>query len=228
MKELKDKAQALIDHYTPALTQKGLKLSLSKSFFETKVSEGSIGTGGANIFNYIDRARNHKKEKENGYHYQNNSYHCLILTLLPDKGNTPRRHECREYAFVVQKKVRPHIGQKPHCTTYDENKILSKIEKRILKILKKADYTSVSKMCQNNFLDAFRYSMLAKYEYKKKFLGKERDFWDMIFLAAFCILLLEVCLRLGSSADEVELNSGYTRVNCRSNHIIITSKAKAL
>lgn len=189
MKEFNDNVQALIDRYSPALSQRGVKLLLSKRFFETKVSERSSTTGTGAIFNYIDRARDHKNEKENGYNYQNNQYHCLILTLLPLEGNTPKRHECREYAFVVQKTERPHIGQKPHCKIYDNDKILCKIEKRILKILKKAENTSAQKMCQNSLFDAFRYSMLVKYNYKDKFLGKGRDFWDTAFLAVFCILV---------------------------------------
>ena len=41
MKELKEKAQALIDKYTPELSSKGLKILLSKRYFESEVMERS-------------------------------------------------------------------------------------------------------------------------------------------------------------------------------------------
>ena len=72
---------------------------------------------------------------------------------------------------------------------YNEDKILSKIEKRILKILKKAEHSLPETVCRNNILDAFRYSVHHKYEYKDRFLGKERFSWEMIFLSLFCILV---------------------------------------
>ena len=69
MKELKEKAQALIDKHTPELSSKGLKILLSKRYFESEVMERSGVHGVGAIFNSIDRARDHKKEKENGYNY---------------------------------------------------------------------------------------------------------------------------------------------------------------
>ena len=43
MKELKEKAQALIDKHTPELSSKGLQILLSKRYFESNVSERSSG-----------------------------------------------------------------------------------------------------------------------------------------------------------------------------------------
>ena len=43
MKELKEKAQALIDNYTTELSSKGLQILLSKRNFESNVSERSSG-----------------------------------------------------------------------------------------------------------------------------------------------------------------------------------------
>lgn len=189
MKELKEKAQTLIDKYTPELSSKGLKILLSKRYFESEVSERSGGHGLGAIFNSIDRARDHKEEKEKGYHYERNKYHYFILTLCLIEKNVLRREECREYAFILKKVERAHIGQEPRRVLYHEEKILSKIEKQILKILKKAEKSSAQKVCQNNIIDAFRYAMHPKYEYKERFLGKERFLWEMIFLAFLCIFV---------------------------------------
>ena len=96
MKELKEKAQALIDKYTPELSSKGLKILLSKRYFESEVRERSGVHGVGAIFNSIDRARDRKKEKENGYNYVKNRYHYFVLTVCPIKKNMIKREECRE------------------------------------------------------------------------------------------------------------------------------------
>ena len=190
MKELKEKAQALIDKHTPELSSKGLKILLSKRYFESNVLERSSGYYGTGmILNSIDRARDRKKEKENGYNYVKNRYHYFVLTVCPIKKNMIKREECRDYAFLLKKVERAHIGLEPRLIVAREEKVLSQIEKQILKILKKAEKRSAQKVCQNTIIDAFRYAMLPKYEYKEKFLGKGRFSWEMIFLSAFCILV---------------------------------------
>ena len=73
--------------------------------------------------------------------------------------------------------------------SYNEDKILSKIEKRILKISKRSKKASLQRICKNNLSDAFRYSMHQKYEYKDRFLEKERLSWEMIFISVFCVLV---------------------------------------
>lgn len=182
MKELKEKAQALIDQYSPELADKGLKILLSKRYFESEVRERSGMHGvGAIIFNSIDRARDHKEEKEKGYNYQRNKYHCIVISIIPSNPSTLKRAECRDYAFLLEKVERAHIGQEPHRVSYEEDKVLAKIERRISKILKKSQRTSPEKICKNNLLDALRYSHGAKYQYKSFFLGKDRFAWDLIY-----------------------------------------------
>ena len=48
MKELKEKAQALVDKYTPDLAEKGIKILVSKRYFEEAVQErsGTVGAAG--------------------------------------------------------------------------------------------------------------------------------------------------------------------------------------
>ena len=190
MKELKEKAQALIDKHTPELSSKGLKILLSQRYFESEVRERSGSHGvGATIFNSIDRARDHEEEKKNGYNYVKNRYHYFVLSVCPIEKNMIKREECRDYAFLLKKVERPHIGLEPRLIVAREEKVLSKIEKQILKILKKAEKRSAQKACQNTIIDAFRYAMLPKYEYKERFLGKGRFSWEMIFISAFCLLV---------------------------------------
>ena len=190
MKELKEKAQALIDKYTPELSSKGLKILLSKRYFESNVSERSSGYYTlATILNSIDRVRDHKEEKENGYNYVKNRYHYFVLTVCPIEKNMVRCEECRDYAFLLKKVERAHIGLEPHLIVARVEKILSKIEKQILKILKTAEKRSTQKVCQNTIIDAFRYAIHPKYEYKDRFLGKKRFSWEMIFLSLFCVLV---------------------------------------
>ena len=91
--------------------------------------------------------------------------------------------------------VRPYIGEAPEETFYNEEKILAKIEKTILKILKKADKMSVQQVCQDTFWDALRYSFFSKYGYKNNFCGKDRFTWDMIFMflaVAICVGIIVI------------------------------------
>ena len=94
MKELKEKAQALIDKYSPELAAKGLKILLSKRYFESKVGERSGMHGVGAIFNSIDRARDRKEEKEKGYNYERNRYHYFVLTVCPMEKNSLCREDC--------------------------------------------------------------------------------------------------------------------------------------
>ena len=190
MKVLKEKAQALIDKYTHELLSKGLQILLSKRYFESNVSERSSGCYATSvILDSIDRARDRKKEKENGYNYVKNRYHYFVLTVCPIEKNMIKREEYRDYAFLLKKVERPHIGLEPRLIVAREEKVLSKIEKQILKILKKAEKRSAQKVYQNTIIDAFRYAMHPKYKYKERFLGKGRLSWEMIFLSAFCLLV---------------------------------------
>ena len=192
MKELKEKAQALIDQYSPELADKGLKILLSKRYFESKVGERSGMHGVGAIFNSIDRARDRKEEKEKGYNYQRNKYHCIVISIIPSNPSTLKRAECRDYAFLLEKVERAHIGQEPRKISYEKDKVLAKIERRISKILKKSQRTSPEKICKNNLLDALRYSHGAKYQYKSFFLGKDRFAWDLIFGVCAGVLTLGI------------------------------------
>lgn len=184
MQEINAKALALIDTYKEQLASKGIKIVLSKRYIETEVEErsGGYANAGQAIFNILDRANDRKKEKEKGYNYEKNKYHSIIITLTPLDKTPFSAEEYREYAFLLKKVERAHLGLESQKKSYPEARVLAKIEKRILKILKIADKKSPQRLCKNSFWDAFRYAHSQKYAYKTRFCGKERFTWDMIFM----------------------------------------------
>ena len=196
MTDIRDRVLELIKKYENQLTQKGIAIALSKKYVEEEVREKSSGAYSRTIIlNALERARNKKREIEKGYHFEPNKWHSLVLTIVPLDKKLVHRTNRREYAFVLKQVVRPYIGEAPEETFYNEEKILAKIEKTILKILKKADKMSAQQVCRDTFRDAFRYSFFSKYGYKDKFCGKDRFTWDVIFMflaVAICVGIIVI------------------------------------
>ena len=125
MQEIKDKALEIINNYEEQLASKGIRIILSKKYVETEVEErsGGYANAGQAVFNIIDRAGDRKKEKRKGYNFERNKYHSLVITVAPLGKNPARCENCREYAFVLKKVERAHLGQglkrrvisKPRC-----------------------------------------------------------------------------------------------------------------
>ena len=182
MQEFIQKINAFIGQYEEVLFSLGIRITVSKKYFESSVQEyRTSNNSGSFILNSIATARDRQAEKEKGYDYQPNRYHCVILTVSPTEKNRIPKDECKEYAFLLKKVERVHIGLEPESIAYEENKILSKIEKRLHKIIRKAQKTGAVKTCRNTFGDAIHYAHSTKYEYKKRFCHKDRFFWDLFF-----------------------------------------------
>ena len=197
MKEIRNTVLELIDKYQDQLAAKGIEVVLSKKYTEETVGErsSSYAYAGSAIINSIERALDKKREAEKGYHFEPNKWHSLVLTIIPLDKKLVHRTSRREYAFVLKQVVRPHVGEKPVETVYQEEKVLRKIEKTILKILKKADKMTAQQVCKDTFRDAFRYCLLSKYGYKNNFCGKDRFTWDMVFLflaVAICVGIIAI------------------------------------
>ena len=196
MTDIRDRVLELIKKYENQLTQKGIAIALSKKYVEEEVREKSSGAYSRTIIlNALERARNKKREIEKSYHFEPNKWHSLVLTIVPLDKKLVHRTNRREYAFVLKQVVRPYIGEEPQQTVYQEEKILRKIEKTILKILKKADKMTAQQVCRDTFRDAFRYSFFSKYGYKDKFCGKDRFTWDVIFMflaVAICVGIIVI------------------------------------
>ena len=176
---MKNEVQALLQKYEGRLAEKGIVITFSQKYREEDVRErqSSVGVGG--ILDTISKARDRKRENKT-YHYEKNRYHCIVLTVSPlDKSLLPLAYH-RQYSFVVKKTERPHIGMEPNRKEYTEEKVLGKIERRIQKILRKAEKYPPNKVCRDTFWDAFRYMDRQSRGYKSKILGKSSDFWDMV------------------------------------------------
>lgn len=196
MKAFPNKVLALVESYREELARYGIEILLSERRVETDVKSrsGSVDSRHA-LLKALENASDHRKEVKKGYRFAKNRYDSLVLKVVPLEKTLVDKEECCEYAFVVRKIERAHLGDEPKENTYQEAVLLEKIEKRVVKILKKAGCRSAEKFCKNTLWDAFRYSFSNKYEYKSKFCRKDRDFWEMLFLfstvaVGFFILLL--------------------------------------
>ena len=202
MRELKEKALNLIHQYDDQLAAKGIKIVLSQKRVETDVPERSGGYGSSRqaIFRFFERIYDRKREKDKGYQFQNNRYHSLVISFVPVDPKLSQRKIWREYAFVCRKVERAHLGEAPEKTVYEDEKVLSQIEKRILKILKQSDHKPAEQVCQETLWDALRYLWSPKYEYKNKFCGKDRDTWELIFMfviVAIAVLIIAMAWAIG-------------------------------
>ncbi len=195
MQEAMKKIQSLIDKYEEQLAANGIKITVSKHYFETKAGERYRRTNESVILNDLFRERDRRKEKENGYRHVRNRYHCAALSVIPIQKDVVRCQSCKEYAFMLKTIEREHIGIEPTETTYEEQKILSKIEKRTQRILRKAQKYTPQKVCQDTLFDALRYTF-PHYGYKQKFLNKNRGEWELIFAISFCALALAMAFTI--------------------------------
>ena len=195
MQEIIEKVNAVLEKYSEQLADNGIKVTVSKRYFEELAGERIGNTGNTAIFNEIDRALDRKREKKKGYHHIRNRYHVIVLSVIPVKKDIVRREDCRDYAFCIHKVERAHIGMEPKKYIYEEQKILSKIEKRINELLRKSQKNTPQKVCKDNLFDAIRYTA-PRYGYKRRVLNRERADWELIFLISFGVLALVIVLMI--------------------------------
>lgn len=121
MQEIKDKVLAIILKYEEKLAAKGIMIAASKKYFEVTVEERDTCHPDARLrlLNYIDR--HFDKKREHNYKYERNKYHCIILSVFPIDKKLLRREYCKDYAFVLRKVERAHIGQEPQRVAYEED-----------------------------------------------------------------------------------------------------------
>ncbi len=196
MMEFKSKVQELAYLYEDELAKRGIKIIVSKKYFETDVDDKFYGgTFRTALFSEMSRASYRRREKSKGYNYQPNRYHMIILTLSPLEKKLLKKSDCRDYAFTVKKIERPHVGEEPRKKRYKEEKVLGKIEKRIKKIIEKSEGSTPVKACKNSIMDVIRYTFSSKYEYKEEYFGKDKYFWDillMVILGVLAILVIAI------------------------------------
>ena len=195
MQEIIEKVNAVLEKYSEQLADNGIKVTVSKRYFEESVGEQIRNSGESIILNEIEKSLDRKREKKKGYHHIRNRYHVIVLSVIPVKKDVVRLEYCRDYAFCIHKVERAHIGMEPKKYIYEEQKILSKIEKRINELLRKSQKNTPQKVCKDNLFDAIRYTA-PRYGYKRRFLNRERADWELIFLISFGVLALVVALMI--------------------------------
>lgn len=138
-----EQVTALAERYTPLLAEQGVTCTVSKRYFQTEVP---YRTTDSDIFGAIDHYLDKRRERR--YQGYRNRYHCVILRFSPTEKGAVKKENCREYAFLLHKVERPHKGVAPEEKTYDEQKALAKIEKRLQKMLKKSQGQSADRRLQ--------------------------------------------------------------------------------
>lgn len=192
MQEIINKIETLVREYEGELLEKGLICSISKKYFETKVQK-PVHSYHHSLLDVLFRQMALKRESRN-FHHQRNRTHSVVLKFIPVNSELVKKHECREYAFILSEISRPEVGFAPKAKIHKEEKILRKIEKRIRKILRKAEKKNAVEICKCTKADVIRYFFLKPYGYMKKLVGYDRDTLDIIFsallIAAFLVIFI--------------------------------------
>lgn len=191
-----DKIKTLLTVYEERLTAKGIKCTVSKKYFETKVSTRVRSSSSLLYYADVHLA---KKRENKIYKHQRNRYHCAVLCFSPIDNKSLKAKDCKEYSFILSKIERLQEGNAPKECFYCEEKLLNRIEKLINKILNKTEKKTAEKVCKENWTDVFRYIFTDnRYGYKKSVFGKDILFWDIMFtsivLCAFALVVLCIYL----------------------------------
>jgi len=197
LKSIKGKVQSIVSKYEEQLASKGIAIDVSKKYYETVLYHFNRRGG---LLEIIDTELSQKREGK--YKNIRNRYHSIVISVLPIDRKLVKREHCREYAFLLRSIDREEIGRKPKLTEYNIEKVLYKIEKRILRLLKKADKKSAEKVCKDSFVDAFRYTLSGKYRYKKRILGLNAELWSVlsaVFIVVIILLILVMIALLKKS-----------------------------
>lgn len=184
--EVKERVHA----YEERFARLGITARVTKQSFRSDVEERLGNTAShASLLTAVERVMDHRRERKKGYHYEPNRYSVVVLSLLPSDKTLLKREDCKDYAFLLKKTERAHIGDTPEKTECRRDKVLLKIEKRLLKILEKAEGSSVLSLCRNTLWDIFRYAFSTKYGYKEAVRGKDLGTWELIFSIPLGILV---------------------------------------
>ncbi len=183
--EIKRKAQELVARYAPLLAAHGVQCKVSQKYREDTVMESS--GRGAWLFRSAERAREQER-----YHNQNNRYKVLVLSFSPQNSKRGDADRFCDYAFLLEKTERAHTGQEPMYVLVEEERLLAQVEKRLHKMLARAEKYDAEKACRDGIGDLFRYHFSGKYIYKETILGKDTFFWDMLFMGIAVALVLVV------------------------------------
>ncbi len=183
--ELRQKAKELVFRYEEAFARHGIRCTVSQKYREDTVMESS-GRG-----SWLFRNAEKRREQEH-YHNQNNRYKVLVLAFTPMTTKKKDANRFRDYAFLLEKTERAHTGQEPVYVIVDEAKLLARVERRLRKMLARAEKYPPDTACRDGVTDLLRYHFASKYIYKETILGKDIFFWDMLFMGIAVALTVAV------------------------------------
>ena len=184
--ELFEKANLILEKYNDELTSKGIVCKLSR--MELKTDPGLLFYGASTFLDELLEKHLQKREEKIRKN-KRNKFFLFVLTFLPAdkkiKINSPKN-----FAFIIKSVTRIAEGFEAKEKIFDEEKVLKKIEKCIVKILRKAESKSPKKICESSFCDNLRYLSLEKYSYLKTLFGKDRSVIEVGLILAFSLILI--------------------------------------
>ena len=129
-----------------------------------------------------------EKKEAKTHKFVRDRYHTVVLRFSPSEEGLLPAELCREYAFLLKKKDRIFIGETPKEKLYDTEKVKRRLEKRLQKMIRLSQRKGAQRACRDTWRDAMRYMTSKRYIYKKRILGKDRDFWDTLFFVSVALL----------------------------------------
>ncbi len=155
---LLDKIKTLVDQYNKELNPYGVKCIVKRKYLESRVMSYSGST--RNPIDWILESF-YKKKEECHFHHVPNRYKCVILSVMPIEKDVVMKNDCKCYTFVIESIEREYEGKEPKYLVRNEEKVLKLIEKRLKKLLKRAEKEPNAFWCKNNFIDKIRYTLYA-------------------------------------------------------------------
>ncbi len=186
-----DHVETLVSMYAPSLAEKGIVCTVSRRYFETSVI--------SRLGSRFDLEWDEQREQER-FHGVPNRYRGILLRFSPIEKGLLKREWCKEYVIIVKRIDRTYRGQNPVCWEQGNEMVLVKVEKRLQRIRKQAQAHDPVFVCRDTWWDAVRYIIDAKYNYKRRILGKDREVAETVInvigtlvlialVAAFYVLL---------------------------------------
>ena len=182
--------EELVNEYNSKLVEYGIKITLHRRSFKEDVEAYNYQSQHS-FLNMLEYIFINKKIEEEKYHHIPNHYKLLVLQIHPLSKTTTNKNDCKKYAFLVYQLSRAHQGDKPIEWQHKEQSIIAKVEKRLKKLLKRAEKSTSPDWCGDTLRDALRYSLSIKYGYLENYCGKSRYFWETLWI---CVIALPVLL----------------------------------
>ena len=179
-----DIVKELVNQYNTMFMKHGIEVTMHRRSFTEEVKNYNY-YGQHSLLNFLEYRFINKKIENKKYRYAPNRFKLLVLQIKPLKPTSPNKKDFKTYAFLVHKISRAHIGDKPTELQYNEEALTKKTEKRLKRLLKRAEKSKSSDFCFNTMWDSLRYSTAGKYKFIENFCGKSRFFWEVVWICVF-------------------------------------------